>query len=165
MVTPHVCVSAPEPRFERFHPRVCRAPLGFVALQGCQLPKRVWHPMEPPTRAQKDGYNSEKHHAWHLIDPRISKRIGTWDTVTGVSQRQKRSRHLVLPSSTDPRSRALQVALVFTALVTPYEVALLESGNWGDFLFLVNRLIDLLFIADIGIQFILIAEVDSGGAN
>ena len=43
------------------------------------------------------------------------------------------------------------LALVFTALVTPYEVAMLETSFDG--LFVVNRLIDLIFYADIGLAF------------
>ena len=43
------------------------------------------------------------------------------------------------------------LALVFTALVTPYEVAMLETSFDG--LFVVNRLVDLIFYADIGLAF------------
>ena len=46
---------------------------------------------------------------------------------------------------------ATSLALVFTALVTPYEVAMLETRLDG--LFVVNRLIDLIFYVDIGLGF------------
>ena len=46
---------------------------------------------------------------------------------------------------------ATSLALVFTALVTPYEVAMLETRFDG--LFVVNRLIDLIFYVDIGLAF------------
>jgi len=46
------------------------------------------------------------------------------------------------------------VALFFTATITPYEVALLTTQL--NFLFVVNRLIDLVFTADMVMQFFLI---------
>lgn len=66
---------------------------------------------------------------WWLVDPRKSKWIGWWDTLIGL-------------------------ALIFTALVTPYEVALLETVL--DKLFVANRLVDGLFLLDIVLQFYLI---------
>jgi hypothetical protein len=45
----------------------------------------------------------------------------------------------------------IMVALVFTALVTPYEIALLETKL--DLLFMVNRLVDLIFSIDIAVNF------------
>jgi hypothetical protein len=50
--------------------------------------------------------------------------------------------------------------LIFTALITPYEVALLESAeSWRDALFLINRFIDLIFLVDMAIQFNLMFEL------
>ena len=45
-------------------------------------------------------------------------------------------------------------ALIFVAFVTPFEVALLEA-TWEEMLplFIINRLVDLTFLIDIGIQF------------
>ena len=50
------------------------------------------------------------------------------------------------------------LCLIFTALVTPYEVAFLEmprtwSDAWNDPLFVINRFIDLVFITDMTLQF------------
>ena len=50
------------------------------------------------------------------------------------------------------------IALVFTALCTPYEVGFLpaaEAGfpNGGRNLFIINRLIDIVFIIDMFLQF------------
>ena len=59
----------------------------------------------------------------------------------------------------------MQVALLFTAIVTPFEVALLESGDWGSGLFLTNRAIDVLFITDICLQFVLIVEINQKGGQ
>ena len=65
-----------------------------------------------------------------IIDPRTNKCIAYWDLATAV-------------------------ALIFTALVTPFEVAFLEQpvDKWRDSVFLLNRMVDLIFIADICIQF------------
>ena len=76
-----------------------------------------------------------------LIDPRSSKRMGYWDLTTSI-------------------------ALIFTALVTPYEVALLEPAETAArALFIINRLIDLIFSVDIGLQFFLITEKGSSEYN
>ena len=75
---------------------------------------------------------------WWVIDPRTSKYLGYWDIVTIV-------------------------ALLFVALVTPFEVAFLEAPRdakdiWERFesvgwLFCVNRLVDCLFTVDLVLQF------------
>jgi potassium voltage-gated channel Eag-related subfamily H protein 7 len=68
-----------------------------------------------------------------IIDPRHSKFSGYWDLVT-------------------------MLALLFTAVVTPFEVSFLSAPQkWEevDGLFLVNRLIDLIFIIDLILQFFL----------
>ena len=56
------------------------------------------------------------------------------------------------------------LALLFTALVTPYEVALLEPPvSWSaaarDVLFIVNRIVDLVFLFDMFVQFLLMVQV------
>lgn len=66
-----------------------------------------------------------------VIDPRTNHYIAYWDLVTTL-------------------------ALVFTALVTPVEVAYLKapapSARWSDTLFLMNRTIDVIFITDMLLQ-------------
>lgn len=66
---------------------------------------------------------------WWVIDPRSSSIMGYWDFATAS-------------------------ALVFTALVTPFEVSFLSAptNKWASPLFLINRVIDLVFIADMLIQ-------------
>lgn len=66
-----------------------------------------------------------------LIDPRYSRCVPIWDGVVAF-------------------------ALLFTAIITPYEVALLPPNL--DALFWINRLIDLIFAADVGVNFLLIRE-------
>ena len=55
---------------------------------------------------------------WYLIDPRTSKCYGHWEGVTAL-------------------------ALLYVAIVTPYEVALLPTAeSFSDPLLILNRLID-----------------------
>ena len=63
---------------------------------------------------------------------------------------------LLLPESKNMQrwDVATVLALFFTAVVTPYEVALLETRPDG--LFMINRLVDLIFLAD------MIANVSDG---
>jgi len=73
-----------------------------------------------------------------VIDPRKNKLIGYWDSVAGF-------------------------ALLFTATVTPFEVGFLQppdaSVRWTDGLFLLNRMIDLIFIVDMALQFCVAYQV------
>ncbi|KAL1522314.1 hypothetical protein AB1Y20_017306 [Prymnesium parvum] len=74
-----------------------------------------------------------------LIDPRTSHYLPYWDG-------------------------ALTFALVFTALITPYEVAFLQSNE--PVLFYLNRVVDTVFAVDICIQFVLAFPTDdSSGAR
>uniref|UniRef100_A0A061SEQ6 Voltage-gated ion channel superfamily n=1 Tax=Tetraselmis sp. GSL018 TaxID=582737 RepID=A0A061SEQ6_9CHLO len=63
----------------------------------------------------------------------------------------------------DPRKKGMQhwdlliaVLLIFTAVVTPYEVAFLQMNSPLDALFIINRIVDFSFIVDMIIQFNLI---------
>ena len=63
-----------------------------------------------------------------LIDPRSSWKLGAWDGTGGI-------------------------ILIYTAIVTPYEVAFLPAGGtWLDGRFLFNRAIDLFFLCDMFVQ-------------
>ena len=63
--------------------------------------------------------------AWYVIDPRTNRRIAYWDIFTCS-------------------------ALLFTAIITPVEVAFLQppkdSEKWQNTLFIANRWVDLIFI-------------------
>ena len=74
--------------------------------------------------------------AWWLIDPRTNRYIGQWDILTSI-------------------------ALVFTALVTPFEVSFLPPPTTDslDVLFYVNRAVDVIFLIDMWLQFGLIFQV------
>ena len=68
---------------------------------------------------------------WFLVMP-DSKFVQSWDMVT-------------------------LVALLFTATITPYEVAVLSEQMWNearvDPLFWINRLVDSIFLGDMGLSF------------
>ena len=92
-----------------------------------------------PTRALRPCPPSPQRLAsWWVIDPRVSKVLGTWDIVCVF-------------------------ALIFVALVTPFEVAFLESPRdaadlyWRftsvGWLWCTNRIVDLLFTFDLFLQF------------
>ena len=70
-----------------------------------------------------------------MIDPREAKRMWMWDTITGVF-------------------------LIFVALVTPFEVGYLQpTTSWLDPLFLVNQVVNAVFLADLVLQFFLMVPV------
>ena len=85
---------------------------------------------------------TEKRVSQWLIDPHHSEFISMWDI-------------------------AMSVVLVFTALVSPVEVALLDPPQdlASSGLFWCNRIVDIFFIADMVIQFFLITEADSRSSN
>ena len=104
-------------------------------------------PPGPPGRALQhritmndvyDAYKVKSDHEAVARAPRYiirpdSRRMVTWDLFTSV-------------------------ALIFTTLVTPYEVAFLESSPPG--LYATNRLIDGIFIADMVLQFFLMYKIE-----
>ena len=69
--------------------------------------------------------------AW-LVDPRRSRWLPWWDAL-------------------------IALAIVFTATVTPYEVAFLPTASSpAETLFIINRLVDIVFLLDIVINFVTI---------
>ena len=102
-----------------------------------------------------------------LIDPEVEKMVAYFE------ERTKEPKFLILPESTYMQRWDLVtlLALIFTAFVTPYEVALLESDcEWGDLstwdpLFTVNRLIDLIFVKDMVMQFFLAFRITTNGGG
>ena len=55
------------------------------------------------------------------------------------------------------------LALLYTAAITPFEVSFLPSNDdwtaWRDPLFIINRLLDVIFILDLGFQFFISYQV------
>ena len=74
---------------------------------------------------------------WYILHP-YSRGVACWDATTSL-------------------------ALIYTAAVTPYEVSFLDSvtreGPWT--LFTLNRVIDCIFIVDMGLQFVIMQQVDT----
>ena len=69
---------------------------------------------------------------WWVIDPRKVAFVAHWDL-------------------------AMTLGLLYVALVTPVEVAFVKSpaldAKWSNPIFLINRLLDVMFIADMLLQF------------
>lgn len=74
-----------------------------------------------------------------VIDPRTSAWIGWWDGI-------------------------MSLALVFTGIVTPVEVGFMAvpDHRWIDPLFLINRFVDIVFLCDLGLQFVLMYPQPTG---
>lgn len=93
-------------------------------------PEKYSYFMAPKTRQRSNAYDMLIRRL--LIDPRRSRLIGPLDSITAF-------------------------ALIFTTFVTPYEVALLRSGS--EALYWVNRFVDMIFLIDMLLQFILVYQI------
>jgi len=78
---------------------------------------------------------------------------------------RKRESFLIDPHSTFVKyfDLVITVALVFTGVVTPYEVIFVKTVAATDWLFFVNRIVDLIFVVDIASQFFLKVPVRQPG--
>ena len=83
---------------------------------------------------EKRGYltppNKSGAQKWYIIDPRQSRITNVCDTVTALG-------------------------LLFTLVATPFEVSFLSPAESIDGLFVLNRLVDVIFIMDMFLQFLL----------
>ena len=81
-------------------------------------------------------FGSKQRPPWYSIDPRKSSRIGYWDCTTSV-------------------------ALIFVAIFTPFEVGFVTPPDhkWSDPLFLINRIVDVIFIVDFVLQFFILVPI------
>mmetsp|Transcript_65096 Transcript_65096/g.210841 ORF Transcript_65096/g.210841 Transcript_65096/m.210841 type:complete len:690 (+) Transcript_65096:110-2179(+) len=57
----------------------------------------------------------------------------------------------------------IAIALVFTGIVTPYEVIFMKQTKPYHWLFIVNRIVDMIFYKDMAMQFFLKVEVQMPG--
>ena len=57
---------------------------------------------------------------------------------------------------------ALWIALLFTAIVTPYEVGFIDQTDEVDAFFVANRIVDVIFAIDICLQFMLMYPRSTG---
>jgi len=86
--------------------------------------------------AKSNARKVQKATASCVIDPRNSNLVNYWDAITTT-------------------------ALMYVALVTPYEVGFVEPSNQIDGLFITNRIVDLVFIFDCVLQFFLMVSVST----
>lgn len=97
---------------------------------------------------------------------KMFKATSVEDVRKAVREYEERNRGII-----DPRQAGfvqswdvcMVLLLIFTALVTPYEVVFLPSTSEVNGLFVVNRLVDLAFLADMYVQFHLAFQ--SGSAH
>ena len=91
------------------------------ARQGSTAGQGMMHLMDAKKMLEFD--DAVVNRPWYVVDPRTQMMM-RWDMVTAM-------------------------ALVWTAIATPYEVAFLASADTAaDFLFITNRMIDLVFVLD-----------------
>jgi hypothetical protein len=81
----------------------------------------------------------EQDRAWWVIDPRRTRFLWLWD-VTGAA------------------------ALVFTAIATPFEVGFVYKEEEGVEIFVVNAVIDTIFVIDMVLQFFVGYQVSTSDA-
>lgn len=109
---------------------------------------------------------------WYIIDP-------TGEVIAEQREMRRRMKRLESPGKKLSRLQRLRVptlypgwdaitaiALIFTAVVTPFEVGYLPPPKNGlEPLFLINRIIDGIFILDMFFAFFLMYRVDSKEGN
>lgn len=90
--------------------------------------------------AVKNAFLVRKEQTKHIfmIDPRTNRYLTYWDITASM-------------------------ALLFVAVVTPYEVAYLGGTVSIDALFVVNRIIDAIFLVDLALQFFVCVEIQHRG--
>lgn len=100
-----------------------------------------------------------QHIPWYIIDP-TGEFINEQRSIAAAKRKPDGSRNQLafylfkMPTLQPYWDMLTGVALIFTALVTPFEVGFLPpSTNGSDPLFIINRLIDTVFIIDMVLQF------------
>ena len=114
-------------------------PAGPTGAEACSVDSAVWE-MRVGRKKSIDSNSSwlQRFERWWVIDPRVSGWFGAWDGMCVL-------------------------ALLFVALVTPFEVAFLDSPKSAHdvidrfhsvgWLFCVNRVVDIIFTIDLVLQF------------
>lgn len=108
--------------------------------------------------ASQMGGNERRRSRTHSITSQMSQGETMHDLVLQATAGQQPSPPCCVAGVLDPRSAFQQrwdwlilLLLIYTATVTPFDVAFLGSGVDG--LFFVNRFVDLVFLADLVMQF------------
>jgi hypothetical protein len=101
----------------------------------------------------------------------ISRKLPPTDADLGV---QRRYEMLEIGCVIDPRGKTLVavwdttmlLALLFTAVVTPTEIVFLDEGTYVNELWVLNRIVDLLFTVDLVLSFFMAYQApDSRGGH
>ena len=91
-----------------------------------------WHPPKKKPSGEPDAvrlFIEARERTNHgIIDPRTSTFVNNWDMI-------------------------VMILLLFTTLITPYEVVFMESNADINALFILNRIVDAGFLYDMKIQF------------
>jgi hypothetical protein len=92
--------------------------------------------------------------------------VGMELTKTYKSSANASSKWLLNPNEMQRWDATVTLALVFTGLFTPFEVAFVEGKCTHptfvvDPLFALNRMVDLIFLCDMVLQFFLMREVET----
>eukprot|EP00418_Pyrodinium_bahamense_P024826 CAMPEP_0179133262 /NCGR_PEP_ID=MMETSP0796-20121207/63366_1 /TAXON_ID=73915 /ORGANISM="Pyrodinium bahamense, Strain pbaha01" /LENGTH=720 /DNA_ID=CAMNT_0020832221 /DNA_START=20 /DNA_END=2182 /DNA_ORIENTATION=+ len=103
--------------------------INFEVLCADRYPDRKWQELSAKQKASLLSAALKPTH--YLIHPR-STSVKYWDSVVAL-------------------------ALMFVGIVAPYEMVFLSSVDWA--VFAVNRVVDLIFILDIVLQFFLKVEI------
>lgn len=105
--------------------------LNFAELCAKNYPGRQWKDLSHRERTELIRNHLQPTH--FLISP-SSEHMWCWDAMQGL-------------------------AMLFTGLITPFEVCFMRTAQPTDALFITNRLVDLLFIIDMALNFFLKIEV------
>jgi hypothetical protein len=109
--------------------------LDFMELCVARYPDKTWHELEPTQQVELIRFGLQAKH-W-LMDPRTTY-MKTWDFV-------------------------VLIALVFTAVVVPFEVTF-KTDTLGT-AFWISRVLDAIFLKDMFLQFFLKVEVKRPGGH
>ena len=111
-----------------------------AARLGLRVPSaRVLPKLRPSLEFQRQAKflrrqlkNRDQDRVW-VIDPRDSRVLSIWDGITTA-------------------------ALVYTAVLTPFEVGFLSASTTVDAWFVINRILDVIFILDMCLQFCVVYQ-------
>mmetsp|Transcript_4081 Transcript_4081/g.8680 ORF Transcript_4081/g.8680 Transcript_4081/m.8680 type:complete len:118 (-) Transcript_4081:1485-1838(-) len=105
-----------------------RAVMDTIALQNARHRPRAASYAAVDLGASVAAIATMNHRDRFLIHPEEHRWLGTWDATS-------------------------MVALLFTSIVTPYEVGFVPETSVGNVMFWINRLVDLFFLSDMLLNF------------
>lgn len=136
-----------------------------VAEQATVQEHLPWYIIDPTgvlIRKQREQYFSKRTVTRMYTRPREASRVSTGVEVSRLGE----LRHWTLARITlfPAWDHVAAIALIFTAAVTPFEVGFLPPSRSAlEPLFLINRMVDCVFVADVVFQFFIMVPTDDGG--